>query len=96
MMKWTDAPTANLLRRAFLIGVTGIILGVVSILNSNFQLFDGPLGPLNGTSIGLQLVGMSLAVLVIRKRKVSEEHKLKAQKMTVVLAASILFFIFTL
>ncbi|MFC3878740.1 hypothetical protein ACFOSV_01050 [Algoriphagus namhaensis] len=95
-MKWTDIPDANLLKRSFLFGITGIVIGVVSLVNQNFRLFEGPMGPLNGSSIGLQLVGLSMAVLLLRKRKISQEHKVKAQKMVVVLGAAILFFILSL
>ncbi len=95
-MKWTELPEGTLLTRTFLFGITGILLGVVSLVNQNFNLFDGPMGPLNGVSIGLQLVGLSIAVLLLRKRKISESAKNKAQKMTVVLGAAVLFFIFSL
>ncbi len=95
-MNWTDIPDANLLRRSFLMGMAGIIFGMVSLINQNFYLFGGSMGPLNGASIGLQLLGLSMAVLLIRRRKVDKSLKEKAQKMIVVLGASILFFIISL
>lgn len=54
------------------------------------------MGPLNGVGMALQLVGLSLAVLVIRKRKLAPEIKERAQKMILILAVGLLFFILTL
>ena len=51
------------------------------------------MGPLNGVGLALQLVGLSLAVLVIRQRNLAPEIKERAQKMIVILAVSLLFFI---
>lgn len=95
-MKWTEIPDKSLLQRSFLLGITGVILGALSLINQQLQLLEAPMGPLNGVSIGLQLVALSMVVLLLRKRKVSQEHKEKAQKMTLVLGVSILFFILSL
>ncbi len=93
-MKWTDHPEGVLLQRSFLFGITGIVLGTLSILNTNFRLVQAPMGPLNGVGLALQLVGLSLAILVIRKRNLSPEIKEKAKKMILVLGVSLMFFIF--
>lgn len=95
-MKWTDHSEKTLLQRSFLFGITGIILGMLSLLNTYFQVLEAPMGPLNGVSLGLQLVGLSLAVLVIRRRKLTPEIKEKAKKMILILAVGLLFFILTL
>lgn len=54
------------------------------------------MGPLNGVGLALQLVGLSLAVLVIRKRQLTPEIKEKAKKMILVLSVGLLFFLLTL
>lgn len=92
-MKWTDQPEGVLLQRSFLLGITGIVLGTLSLLNTNFQLIQAPMGPLNGVGMALQLVGLSLAILVIRKRNLSPEIKEKAKKMILVLGVALIFFI---
>ena len=95
-MKWTDQPEPVLLQRAFLFGITGIILGTLSILNSIYHLLKAPMGPLNGASLLLQIIGLSLAVLVLKKRKLAQEYKEKSQLMILILAVALLFFIFSL
>lgn len=95
-MKWTDQPNGILLQRSFLFGITGIILGTLSIFNSKFLIVQAHMGPLNGVSLALQLVALSLAVLVLRKKKIPQPDKEKAQKMVVVLGASLLFFILSI
>lgn len=95
-MKWTDQPERVLLQRSFLFGITGIILGALSLLNTNFQLVQVPMGPLNGVSLLLQFLGLSIAVLVLRKKKLTVEYKQKAQKMVLVLGVALLFFILSL
>lgn len=95
-MKWTDLPERVLLQRSFLFGITGIILGALSLLNTNFQLVQVPMGPLNGVSLLLQFLGLSIAVLVLRKKKLTVEYKQKAQKMVLVLGVALLFFILSL
>jgi uncharacterized YccA/Bax inhibitor family protein len=95
-MKWTEQPEGILLQRSFLFGITGIVLGTLSLLNMNFQFLQAPMGPLNGASILLQIIGLSIAVLVLRKKKLSPEDKQKAQKMVLILGVALLFFILSL
>lgn len=95
-MKWTNQPNNILLERSFLFGIVGIILGTLAIINTKFYFVDAPMGPLNGVSLALQLIAISLAVLVLRKRKLESDLKVKAQKMVVVLAAALLFFILSI
>lgn len=95
-MKWTDHSDKTLLQRSFLFGITGIVLCILSLLNTYFQVLAAPMGPMNGVGMALQLVGLSLAVLVIRKRKLTPEIKEKAKKMILVLGVGLLFFILTL
>lgn len=95
-MKWTELPAETLLQRSFLFGIIGIILGTLSILNSNMGWLEAPMAPLNGVSIGLQILGLSLAVLVLRKRKLSQDNKEKSQKMTLILGVALLFFILSI
>jgi len=95
-MKWTDYPEKVLFQRSFIFGITGIILGILSILNTNLLHYQAPMGPLNGASLLLQLVGLSLAVLVLRKRKITKDEKEKAQKMVLVLGVALLFFVLSL
>mgnify|MGYP003660591878 CR=1 FL=1 len=92
-MKWTNHPPKIILQRSFLFGITGIVLCFLGLLNSYFQVLEAPMGPLNGVGLALQLVGLSLAVLVIRQRNLAPEIKERAQKMIVILAVSLLFFI---
>lgn len=95
-MKWTDQPERVLLQRSFLFGITGILLGALSLMNTNSQLVQAPMGPLNGVSLLLQILGLSLAVLVLRRKKLTAEDKQKAQKMVLVLGVALLFFILSL
>lgn len=95
-MKWTDHSEKTLLQRSFLFGITGFVLCMISLLNTYFQVVEAPMGPLNGVGLALQLVGLSLAVLVIRKRKLTPEIKEKAKKMILILGVGLLFFILTL
>jgi uncharacterized YccA/Bax inhibitor family protein len=95
-MKWSELPEPVLLQRSFLFGITGVILGTLSLLNTNLQLMDAPMGPLNGVSFLLQMAGLGIAILVMRKRKVEKEFKEKAQTMIFVLAVALIFFVFSL
>ena len=95
-MKWSDLPEHVLLQRSFLFGITGIVLGALSILNSNWNYVQAPMGPLNGVSLLLQFAGLGLAILVLKKRKLSKENKEKAQMMILILGVALLFFIFSL
>ncbi|MBC6366786.1 hypothetical protein [Algoriphagus sp. AK58] len=95
-MKWSDLPEPVLLQRSFLFGITGILLGALSILNSNFHVLEAPMGPLNGVSLLLQFFGLGLAMMVLRKRKVAQEFKEKSQMMILIMVVALLFFIFSL
>jgi uncharacterized membrane protein YsdA (DUF1294 family) len=95
-MNWSSLPEPTLLQRAFLFGITGILLGTVSLLNTQLRLLDAPMGPLNGVSLLLQFFGLGLAVMVLSKKKLAVEFKEKAQLMILILAVALLFFIFSL
>jgi hypothetical protein len=95
-MKWTDLPEPVLLQRAFLLGITGIVLGTLSILNTIYHVLVAPMGPLNGVSLLLQFGGLGMAILVLKKRKLAQEYKEKSQMMIVILTVALLFFIFSL
>ena len=95
-MKWSALPEPVLLQRAFLFGITGILLGTVSLLNTQLRLLDAPMGPLNGVSLLLQFFGIGLAIIVLRRPKVAVEFKEKSQLMILILAVALLFFIFSL
>uniref|UniRef100_UPI0040478356 hypothetical protein n=1 Tax=Algoriphagus sp. TaxID=1872435 RepID=UPI0040478356 len=95
-MNWSSLPESVLLQRSFLFGITGILLGTASLLNTKLHLLDAPMGPLNGTSIFLQFFGLGLAALVLRKKKIVTEYKEKSQLMILILAVALLFFIFSL
>ena len=95
-MKWSSLPEPVLLQRAFLFGITGILLGTVSLLNTQLRLLDAPMGPLNGVSLLLQFFGLGLAVIVLRLPKVAVEFKEKSQLMILILSVALLFFIFSL
>lgn len=95
-MRWTALGEKKILDRAFLLGLTGILLSMVPliIVGLNWEI-NFYIGWLNGLGIAFQLLAMSLAVLVIRKRKISKETEQKAKQMTMVLAVSLLFFFLT-
>ncbi|MCE7054748.1 hypothetical protein LZF95_08695 [Algoriphagus sp. AGSA1] len=95
-MKWTEHSEKTLLQRSFLFGITGIVLCLLALANLYFSVLEAPMGPLNGVGMALQLVGLSLAVLVIRKRKLAPEIKEKAKKMILILAVSLMFFILSI
>jgi hypothetical protein len=95
-MNWSSLPESVLLQRSFLFGICGILLGTLSLLNTQLRLLDAPMGPINGVSLLLQFFGLGLAVMVLRKRKVAVEFKEKAQLMILILAVALLFFIFSL
>lgn len=81
-----------LLQRSFLFGATGIILCLLALANTYYQVLEAPMGPLNGVGIALQFFGLSIAVLVLRKRKITEAVKDKSKKMILVLGVALLFF----
>lgn len=95
-MKWSDLPEPVLLQRSFLFGILGIVLGALSILNTTWRLLPAPMGPLNGVSLLLQFAGLGMAILVLRKRKLTSEYKEKSQMMILILAVALIFFILSL
>jgi uncharacterized membrane protein YsdA (DUF1294 family) len=95
-MKWSDLPEPVLLQRSFLFGITGIVLGSLSVLNTQLQVLQAPMGPINGVSLLLQFFGLGLAMMVLKKRKLSQEYKEKSQIMILVMVVALLFFIFSL
>ncbi|MDA1269618.1 MAG: hypothetical protein O2829_11140, partial [Bacteroidetes bacterium] len=92
-MKWSSLPEPVLLQRSFLFGIIGILLGTVSLLNTQFRWLDAPMGPVNGVSLLLQFFAVGLAILVLKKKKVAAEYKEKAQLMLLILTVALLFFI---
>jgi len=92
-MKGTTLHEKKLLERAFLFGMVGIVLSLTPQVILNFwPTMDFYPGWLSGLGIGCQLLAMSLAVLVLRQRKISKDIQQKAKQMTLVLAVSLLFF----
>ncbi|EOZ99652.1 hypothetical protein A33Q_0333 [Indibacter alkaliphilus LW1] len=91
-MNWMDKNEELLLQRSFLFGITGIVLCLLALVNINLSLLNAPMGPLNGVGIALQFFGLSIAVLVLRKRKISDKAKEKAKKMILVLGVALIFF----
>lgn len=81
-----------LLQRSFLFGATGIVLCLLALANTYYQVLEAPMGPLNGVGIALQFFGLSIAVLVLRKRKITETVKDKSKKMILVLGVALFFF----
>ena len=64
-MNWSSLPESVLLQRSFLFGICGILLGTLSLLNTQLRLLDAPMGPLNGVSLLLQFFGLGLAVVAV-------------------------------
>ncbi len=95
-MKWSELPEPVLLQRSFLFGITGIVLGTLSLANGTWHLVNAPMGPLNGVSFLLQLAALGTAILVLRKRKISQEFKEKAKMIILVQTVALLFFLFSL
>jgi hypothetical protein len=95
-MSWSDKDNGLLLKRSFMFGITGIILCLIPITNAYFQVVDLPMVPLQGVGLLLQMFGLSIAVMVLRKRKNPEEIQDKAKKMILVLAVALVFFVLTI
>ncbi|MCH7398318.1 hypothetical protein MM236_09975 [Belliella sp. DSM 107340] len=91
-MNWMEKDEDLLLQRSFLFGATGIILCLLALANTYYQVLEAPMGPLNGVGIALQFFGLSIAVLVLRKRKITEAVKDKSKKMILVLGVALFFF----
>lgn len=92
MSNWMEKDENMLLKRSFIFGVTGIIICLIPLYNNYFHFIEHSLGALNGIGIALQFFGLSIAVLVLRKRKIAEEVKDKAKKMVLVLGVALVFF----
>ncbi|MGY6744595.1 MAG: hypothetical protein ACXIUQ_17775 [Cecembia sp.] len=92
MSSWMEKDPEMLLKRSFLFGITGIIICLIPLINNYFQFLPFSHGPINGTGIALQFFGLSIAVLVLRRRKLEEKLKDKAKKMILVLAVALIYF----
>jgi hypothetical protein len=92
-MKWLDKDENLLLQRSFIFGVAGIAICLLPLFNRYFQLLNAPMGPLNGIGLLFQFFGLSIAIMVLKKRKISEQAKDKAKKMILVLGVALVFFI---
>ncbi len=93
-MNWIEKDPANVLKRTFLFGLTGILLCMVPLINAVKPFMDTGKGSfINGAGLALQLLALSMAILVIRKRKISHEIKEKAKRMIIILAVALVFFI---
>lgn len=92
-MSWMEKNEDTLLQRSFFFGMAGIILCMIPLFNQNFRFSDFEnISLFTGIGIGLQLFGLSIAVLVLRKRKIKHETKRRAQRMVVALTVALLFF----
>ncbi|EIM75120.1 hypothetical protein A3SI_14154 [Nitritalea halalkaliphila LW7] len=92
-MKWNTKDEKELLRRSFLFGLSGISVSLLALVNVTLGLVALPMGVFFGVGTFLQLFGLSIAVMTMRKRKVSAESQEKAKQMILVLGVSLLFFI---
>ncbi|MBS9524907.1 hypothetical protein KI659_12885 [Litoribacter alkaliphilus] len=93
-MRYFDKNETLLLKRSFAIGLVGIVLCLVP-LYQNYSPFasNNLINIVHGVGLAAQMFALSIAVLVLRKRKIETSVKEKAQKMTLILAVSIMFFI---
>ena len=91
-MSWKEKNEELLLKRSFLFGITGIIICLVPLFNGYFNLLIIPMAPISGIGIVLQFFAISIAIMVLRKRKITEETKDKAKKMILVLGVALIFF----
>lgn len=92
-MSWMEKDEGKLLQRSFLFGIGGIFACLLPLFNRYAQFTDYEyFHILTGIGIGMQLFALSIAVLVLRKRNISLENKERAQRMTIALAVSLLFF----
>ncbi len=92
-MKWADIPEEKLLSRSFYLGVFGILCAVIPLMAYHVAPnVSTRISLLTGVGIAAQLLSMSIAVLVVRRRKVTAELSEKAKRMILVLGVSLLFF----
>ncbi|MDN3688196.1 hypothetical protein [Cyclobacterium jeungdonense] len=82
------------LSRSFLAGLAGILFCMVPLVLLAWQLPGTAYGSyFTGIGLALQLLGISLAVLVLRARNLDATQKEKAKKMVLVLGVAFLFFV---
>ncbi|WP_114752606.1 hypothetical protein [Pleomorphovibrio marinus] len=92
-MKWVDISDEKILSRTFYLGILGIICAVIPLMALYYDPgISSRINLLTGVGIGAQLLSLSMAVLLVRRRKVAKEHNEKAKRMILVLAVSLLFF----
>jgi hypothetical protein len=89
---WKNKDENVLIERAFLFGITGVVLCLVPLANSYLKFLNAPMGPLNGVGVGFQLFALSILVLMMTKKKLTDKTKDKVKKMVIVLAVSLLYF----
>lgn len=93
-MKWTSISEEKLLAKSFWISLIGILLTATPLALRTFDvLLNVNMGWFNGPGIALQLLALSLAVLVIRRRKISHEIQGKAKQMTAIQTLIVLLFV---
>jgi len=62
------------------------------LFNNYLQFISVAHGPINGVGIALQFFALSIAVLVLRRRKLEEKLKDKAKKMVLILGVALIYF----
>ena len=93
-MRETPDAVEQMLSRSFLAGLAGILSCLVPLVLIAMQWPGQAWGSyLTGLGLALQLLGLSLAVLALRKKKLGAIQKEKAKKMVLVLGVSLLFFL---
>lgn len=93
-MKWKEMNVGSLLQKSFLFGLAGIVSCMIPLVVIALQWnLNGYANLFTGLGLALQLFGLSLSVLVLRRRNIGEIQKEKAKKMVLVLAVALLFFI---
>ncbi|MBD3627120.1 hypothetical protein [Cyclobacterium sp.] len=93
-MNWKEMNVDSLLQKSFLFGLAGIVCCMVPLVVIAMQWNVIAYNNLfTGLGLALQLFGLSLSVLVLRRRNIGEIQKEKAKKMVLVLAVALLFFI---
>jgi hypothetical protein len=92
-MSWMGKNEEKLLQKSFVFGIMGILSCLLPLFNRYGRFTDHEyVYLLTGIGIGSQLFALSIAVLVLRKKKISQEIRGRAQRMTIALAVSLLFF----
>jgi uncharacterized membrane protein YoaT (DUF817 family) len=92
-MSWMEKEEEKLLQKAFFFGIGGIIACLLPLFNRYLYFMENNyIHMLTGIGIGAQFFALSIAVLVIRKRKITHESKARAQRMAIALTVSLIFF----